>query len=154
MKRLHIPLSLLLFLVVVSSCSRERDPVVPAHTLRSHQGLIIELTWTTGGTRNQALYESDLDLYLDLGNTPISSSENVYDFEEIYLRDVYRDGTYDIYIGAIDVSRTTDYELNIWAPNGNTIHRYTGYFNRGEHGDVHYLRIRKQGPYYTLIDVL
>ncbi|EMR04626.1 hypothetical protein [Cesiribacter andamanensis] len=153
MKRFLHPLTLLLLIFLTASCSRDKDPVVPAYTLSSHQGLIIQLEWTTGGSASQALYETDLDLYLDLGSTPIAASESLRQFEEVHLRDVYRDGTYDIYIGAIDVSRTTDYELNIFAPNGSTIHRFTGYFNRGEQGEVHYLRIRKQGPYYTLIDL-
>jgi hypothetical protein len=153
MKRLPLSLFLLPLLLLAAFCSKNKEAVLPAYTLSSSQGLVIELSWTTGGTPSQALYESDLDLYLDLNGTSVATSENSYHFEELMLRDVYRDGTYDVYIGAIDVSRTTDYTLNIWAPNGGTVHRFTGYFNRGERGEVHYLRIRKQGRYYTLINL-
>ncbi len=150
-------LSIFIILLISSllfSCNKDNDAVVvPDNILVSDQGILIELEWNTGGSSNQALYDSDLDLYLDLGSEAVEASENISSFEEVLLRDIYRDGTYDIYIGAIDVSRYTDYDLYISAPGGGVIHHYTGYLERGESGEVHYLSIRKQGRHYTLLDL-
>jgi hypothetical protein len=135
------------------SCNKERDTVIPSDVLTSDRGLVIELEWNTGGSASQAIYDSDLDLYLDQGEIPTDASENINSFETIYLRDAYRDGYYDILIGAITVRRHTDYKLFVSAPGGEIIHQYQGYFIAGENGEIPYLRIRKQGRRYTLIDL-
>ncbi|WP_224997405.1 hypothetical protein [Cesiribacter sp. SM1] len=153
MKTLPSFIIILLIGSLLISCKPERDAVIPSNVLRSDRGLVIELEWNTGGSSSQALYDSDLDLYLDQNEIPIEASENINSFEAVYLRDVYKDGYYDILIGAIDVRRHTDYKLFISAPGGEIIHQYHGYFLAGENGEVPYLRIRKQGRTYTLIDL-
>lgn len=153
MKRLHLLLVTLLLSNVLLSCSKDKDPVLPANVLVSSHGIKIELEWSTGGSSNQALNESDLDLYLDKGEVNIQASENRYSFEEVYLRDIYKDGTYDVYVGAFDVSRRTSYHLYISAPGAETIHHYTGYLTAGENGEVRYLSIRKEGRRYILVDL-
>lgn len=147
-------LLILLISGLLLSCSKDDDHVVvPDNTISSNQGLLIELEWNTGGSSSQALHDSDLDLYLDLGQEAVDASESYGYFEEVYLRDIYRDGTYDVYVGAMDISRHTDYSLYISAPGSGVIYHYTGYFHPGEEGEVLYLSIRKQGRHYTLLDL-
>lgn len=121
--------------------------------ISSDQGVVIELEWNTGGSSSLALRESDLDLYLDLDNSPAESSQRINSFEEVHLRDVFKNGTYEVYIGAIEVSRKTSYNLYIYAPDGGPVHHYTGYFLAGEEGELHYLNIKKDGRHYTLVDL-
>lgn len=153
MRRFQFLIPLLLSSFFIACNSKEKETVLPSNILLSDQGLIIELDWNTGSSSNQALHDTDLDLYLDHNDQNVESSERIGEFEEVYLRDVYRDGSYDIYIGALDVSRRTDYSLYISAPGGDIIHHYRGYFEAGETGDVHYLRIQKEGRRYTLVDL-
>ena len=143
----------ILFSSLFISCNKDKDAVVPANMLTSDQGLVIELEWNTGGSSNQAVYDSDLDLYLDMGEYSIDASENVHHFEQLYMRDVYKDGIYTISVGAIEVGRRTSYDLLVSAPGGGVIHRYQGYFLAGESGEVNYLRIKKEGRRYTLTDL-
>ena len=153
MKRLPQLLSFLLLSSLLIACNKDKDPVIPANVISSDQGLLIELEWSTGGSTSQALYDSDLDLYLDLGNTAVEASENTSAFESIHLRDVFRNGTYDVYIGAIDVSRRTNYKLFVSSPGSGVVHQYTGYLMPGEKGELRYLSIRKDGRRYTLLDL-
>lgn len=149
-----LPLSLLLVFSFSVSCSKDSDPEVrPSNTITSTTGVLIELDWSTGGSSSQALQESDLDLYLDMNNTQVEASENLYSFESIHLKDIYKDGVYEVYVGAFDLSRRTDYSLYLSAPGSSVIHHFTGYFLAGEHGEVRYLRIRKEGNRYTLLDL-
>lgn len=153
MKYLPQLLSLFLLSSLLLSCSKDKDPVIPANVINSHSGLLIELEWSTGGSSSRALWESDLDLYLDYGNSPVEVSENVNDFEALHLRDVFKNGTYEVHIGAIEVSHETSYNLYISSPTGGVIHRYTGYFMPGEQGELLYMSIRKEGSRYTLLDL-
>lgn len=138
--------------LLFTSCSSSEE-ALPAGTLKSNDGLRVDLEWNTGGSSQKALDDADLDLFLNFEGDNVESSSSYSSFESVQLKDIYQDGTYEVLVQNYGSSVRVDYTIYVSSNQDDSSEKYEGYFESGDQGsEIVDIRIRKNGDTYEIID--
>ncbi|MEO7989366.1 MAG: hypothetical protein ABI663_07490 [Chryseolinea sp.] len=136
---------------VLSSCG-DSDPV-PTDVISDESGIKLDLEWSiAGGTTNDALTASDLDLRVYKNGVIVTDSDYASSFERIELAPGdFADGTYVVKVYLYNT--TTDVNYVVTA-NGLTVSKpvtFTSNFDsEADKLEVETLTITKSGSKYTI----
>ncbi len=140
--------------VIITSCSTEKEAVLPDNVIQDSEGLVINLEWSTGGSATKAQGDADLELYLYKGESEISSSTSSYSFEEVRINNIYSDGSYLIKVEYYSGGMPLTYTLYLRGGSQSESTSYNGSFYANDEGLViEYLKIIKTGEKYEVIDL-
>jgi hypothetical protein len=142
-----------LCLVGTSSCKLSEKEVLPANQIISENGIIINLEWYTGGSAIQAQNDVDLDLILQLGVEEVEVSATLF-FEEVEIRNFYKDGTYLVRVEYFEGNTSLDYTLFLRGTSSSNNVTYQRSFRPADTGlNFDLLEVNKSGNTYTIIDL-
>ena len=139
----------LLTLLALGACEVDREPI-PENRIVSEEGLIIDLEWTTGGSSAQAWEEADLDLFITTGIDEVDISTSA-EFEQVYIENFYRDGSYIVTVEYFDGIAPVDFSLFFRGPSGSKNVVVESSFSVNEVGSViDIVEIVKSGTTYSI----
>lgn len=139
--------------VLLNSCSKDEE--VPSNVINDETGIKIDLDWSTGGSVNDALSETDLDLYVYKNGSVVHSSEAVSSFERIeFDPDFDEDGTYTVAILLYSTTADVNYNATVNGITATKPYTFTSTFAATEESrEVTALKITKAGSKYTVEEV-
>ncbi len=143
--------SMMMTVVLLSGCSSDEDET-PVNVINDDTGIKIDLDWSTGGTVNDALTDTDLDLFVYKGGKVVLSSEAGSSFERIeFDPDLYADGTYTVSILLYETSEDVTYTATVNGITTSKPYTFNSNFVAGDESrEVTALTIVKSGSTYTV----
>jgi PBP1b-binding outer membrane lipoprotein LpoB len=148
--RNHLNALMVFAVILFSGCSSED---APKDVINDEEGILIDLKWTTGGTEQQALEQTDLDLYIfDQGSEEIVSSQVSDQFEKVFFEAFYDEGQYTVEVQVNSVTQATDCFITVKGfGSEETIQRDFSINADTESGTkIVVLNISKKGNKFTL----
>jgi hypothetical protein len=134
----------------------EVEEKLPEGTISDSEGLIIDLEWTTGGSNNQSLEDTDLELYLMDGDEEIDGDYFFSDFRQVMIEPHYADRNYTIVVEVgFHIDADTDYTLYVRGAEGSgETMTFTGSFSSTDkEAFIEHLEIQKSGDEYAITDL-
>lgn len=93
--------------LLLMACNQQEDQPPFSNEIVSENGLIIGLTWTTGGAEQQSLAEADLNLFVvDGSSAVIKSSTSTTSYEQTEFGVDMPDGTYRVRVSLFSRNQT------------------------------------------------
>jgi hypothetical protein len=149
----HLFFQVLVFagVLLIAGCKEENEK--PYILIEDEAGIVIELTWSTGGTDEQSINEADLDIYV-YDNTPVEVyyANGDSSFETLLLENSIVDGKYVVSAYTSINTAAVNYTMEI---SGVTVEKsfiVTGSFTSGADGAEHdRFQIIKTGTKFKIV---